>query len=84
LNDRDEVITMLLDGHAAIDHANKQGETPLMRAAEKGSEFAVLELLARGADPTLTDFTGRTALDRAKENRRNQIVQIFRKAGIQR
>jgi len=69
---------------AAIDHGNRQGETALMRAARTGSGNAVSALLAGGADPTLTDFTGRTALDLARENRRNRVIQIFRQAGVQR
>ena len=74
----------MLDAGAAINHANKQGETALMRAAGAGSQFAVEILLEAGAEPALTDFTGRTALDLARENRRNRIVRTFRKAGIRR
>lgn len=84
LNNFDDVIAMLLAAGAAIDHGNKQGETALMRAAGADSGNAVAALLAAGADPALTDFTGRTALDLARENRRNRVIQIFRKAGVER
>jgi ankyrin repeat protein len=84
VNDHDDIIRALLDAGAAINHANKQGETALMRAAGAGSQFAVEALLAAGAEPALTDFTGRTALDLARQNRRNRIVRTFQKAGIRR
>jgi uncharacterized protein len=84
LKDHDEVINVLLDGDAAINHANRQGETALMRAAGTGSDFAVVALLAAGADHTLTDFTGRTALDLARENRRRRVLSAFKKAGVTR
>jgi ankyrin repeat protein len=84
LNNFDDVIAMLLAAGAAIDHGNKQGETALMRAAGAGSGNAFAALLAAGADPALTDFTGRTALDLARENRRNRVIQVFRKAGVER
>ncbi len=84
INDHDEIIEILLEAGAAVDHANKQGETALMRAAGAGSDFAVNALLSAGADATLTDFTGRTALDLAQEQRRNQVIATFRRAGISR
>ena len=52
-----------------------------MRAAGAGSEFTVATLLLAGADHTLTDFTGRTAFDLARENRRNRVLEIFGNPG---
>ena len=83
-NHEDQVDYVHRGHRAAINHDNKQGETALMRAAGAGSQFAVEILLEAGAEPALTDFTGRTALDLARENRRNRIVWTFRKAGIRR
>ena len=84
LNNFEEVVKILLAAGASINRANKQGETALMRAAGAGSEFTVATLLLAGADHALTDFTGRTAFDLARENRRNRVLEIFRKSRITR
>ena len=82
LNDFDETVNILIGAGASINHANKQGSTALMRAAEVGSNFSVIALLTAGADHTLTDFTGRTAFDLARDNRRNLVLDTFKKARI--
>ncbi len=46
-----------------LELAKRGGETPLMQAARGGKVAEVRELLALGADPTLRNFQGLTALD---------------------
>jgi ankyrin repeat protein len=48
------------------DAAEAEGQTALMAAARLGWDQMVKHLLERGADPTLRDATGRTALDFAR------------------
>jgi ankyrin repeat protein len=58
-----EVVSYLLDAGAHIDDRDDRGRTALMIAAEGGhTEIAGL-LLARGADASLKDKTGKRAAD---------------------
>jgi ankyrin repeat protein len=58
-----DVMKLLLQmqgGH--IDHCNKKGDTPLIRAAWKGELEALTLLLDHGANPTICNKVGCTAL----------------------
>jgi uncharacterized protein len=57
------VVTCLLDGGAHIDDRDARGRTALMIAAEAGRAAVATLLLARGADPSLRDKTGKRAAD---------------------
>jgi ankyrin repeat protein len=72
------VINFLLDHGAEIDARNTDGRaTPLMLAASMGSKETVQALLHRGANTHLLDSSGRTALDRARENANPEIVSLL-------
>ena len=58
-----KVVTCLLDGGAHIDDRDDRGRTALMIAAEGGRADVAALLLARGADPSLRDKTGKRAAD---------------------
>lgn len=58
-----QIIARLLENHAYIDAASPNGTTPLMMAAQYGSNESVLLLLDEGADPTLKNQLGLTAYD---------------------
>ena len=58
-----ESCRALLDMGVAIDTRNPSGGTPLMVAAGSGSVEVAQLLLDRGADRTLKDSAGKTALD---------------------
>ncbi|MGA2500111.1 MAG: ankyrin repeat domain-containing protein [Tepidisphaeraceae bacterium] len=47
-----------------IDQRDALGRTALMRAAMRGYDYVVEDLLAAGADPTAVDHEGRSILDR--------------------
>jgi len=51
---------------AYVEHREHEGQTALFAAAESGWDRVVRHLVARGADPTLTDEAGKTALDYAR------------------
>jgi ankyrin repeat protein len=50
-----------------IGRKDQEGRTALLAAAGRGSEAMVRYLLDRGADPTLRDAAGKSALDIARE-----------------
>ena len=60
-------MQLLLDNHAYIDAASPNGSTPLMMAAMYGNDAAVKLLLNSGADPTLKNIQGLSAIDFATQ-----------------
>lgn len=72
-----EVMDLLLENHAYIDAESPNGTTPLMMAALYGTTPAVKLLLDAGADPTLRNQLGMTAVDFAiKASRRDAAEMI--------
>jgi ankyrin repeat protein len=72
-----EVMQLLLDEYAYIDAASPNGSTPLMMAAQYGSDTAVKLLLEAGADALLTNELGLTAMAFAERVNRSDTVQII-------
>jgi ankyrin repeat protein len=62
-----DLLAVLLDHGADVNMRSGDDRTALMHAAAHGWIASVRLLLSRGADPTLTDRSGRTALDLARE-----------------
>lgn len=72
-----EVIALLLEHHAYIDAASPNGTTPLMMAAQYGTDASVQLLLSEGADPTLKNQLGLTAVDFALRAEREELAQTI-------
>lgn len=53
------------------------GKTPLMVAARAGKEAIVAALLDAGAKTGMKDASGKTALDYARQKKRNYIVEVL-------
>jgi len=71
------MIELLLEHHAYIDAASPNGSTPLMMAARYGDIRSLGLLLSGGADPTLQNEQGMTALDFARAaGRRDALERI--------
>jgi uncharacterized protein len=66
---------------AAVDKANDQGHTPLMRAAEHGHPAMIKLLLDNGAQINRTDFLGKTALIWAAEGGDADSIDLLVKSG---
>ena len=74
------LINLLLDHDAYIDASSPNDSTPLMMAAMYGTPQAVKVLLESGADPTIKNASGLTALDfsyRAQSEDSAQIISAF-------
>jgi ankyrin repeat protein len=66
-NDAPDLLAILLDHGAAIDQLSSYGKPALHYAVENGNTAAILLLLERGANATLTDWRdGQTALHKAR------------------
>lgn len=75
-----DVLQLLIDHHAYIDAASPNGSTPLMMAAMYGTDDAVRLLLGAGADSTLKNGLGLTALDFAKRVQRDSAAKLIEDA----
>lgn len=71
------VMQFLLDKFAYIDAASPNGSTPLMMAAMYGNSSAVKLLLESGADPTLKNDKGLSALDFAQQAKKDQSAAVI-------
>jgi ankyrin repeat protein len=71
------IIELLLEQHAYIDAESPNGTTPLMMAAHYGSPAAVKRLLEAGADPTLKNQLGLTAIDFANRAGRQDAAEMI-------
>jgi uncharacterized protein len=72
-----EIMQLLLDQNAYIDAESPNGTTPLMMAAQYGSAAAVKLLLDAGADPTLKNQLGLTAIDFANRVSREDSAELI-------
>lgn len=71
------VLQLLLDNYAYIDAASPNGSTPLMMAAMYGTASATKLLLEAGADPSIKNDLGLSALDFALRGKRQESAEII-------
>jgi uncharacterized protein len=72
-----EIIQILLDEYAYIDAESPNKSTPLMMAAKYGTPAAVKLLLESGADPTLRNELGLSAIDFAQQGNRRDSAEMI-------
>jgi serine/threonine protein kinase len=72
-----EVIQVLLEAQADLNHQDHQGRTALMWGVDQGRSEVVKFLLDRGADKNLRDAAGETALMRAVWKGHDHIVYFL-------
>lgn len=73
--DAQAMVRLLLQHSAYIDAEAPNGNTPLMMAAEFGEIDVARLLLAEGADPTIRNKQGQTALNAARKAERDGLAQ---------
>lgn len=71
------MLGWLLENHAYIDAQSPNGTTPLMMAAMYGTQDAVELLLKQGADASLTNQQGLSALDFAERGERPDAIKTL-------
>ncbi|KAG6592550.1 Ankyrin repeat domain-containing protein 50 [Phytophthora cinnamomi] len=71
------VLDLLLDHNACVDQPSESGDTALLNAAEYGLIKHVEKLLAHGADASVLDQQGRSAMDIAGEHGFTDIVNAL-------
>lgn len=72
-----DMVRLLLEHHAYIDAESPNRSTPLMMAAHYGLPAVVKLLLEEGADPTLRNEQGLTAIDFARQASRPDAVALI-------
>lgn len=77
-----EIVRMLLVAGARVNAQNRFGNTALMQAAAGGWIDVVQVILRYRPDQRITDYTGRTALDYARENGHVRLEPLLDRALI--
>ena len=72
-----QMMDLLLENHAYIDAESPNRTTPLMMAAQYGTPAAVKLLLEAGADATLRNQLGLTAIDFANKAGRTDAAELI-------
>jgi len=75
-----KLVQLLIERGAEVDAASPNGSTPLMMAAQYGSEDSVSLLLARGADVSRRNEKSLRAVDFAKLSGRETLVKRLEQA----
>lgn len=71
-------IVILLLGDESVNSTTLSGQTLLMLAAEKGNLYLVNYLMEQGCDKTMVDNYGKTALDYAMEEQRQDVIDLLK------
>jgi len=69
------VVTLL--NERSINIVNEYGESLLILGVKRGNEYLVKYLLDNGADDSLVDYTGKSALDYAIQANNIEVIEIL-------
>jgi hypothetical protein len=74
-----DIVRILLDAGANIEHKNDQGENALISAAQEGHIDTVKLLLEAGADINQSNSDGETSLDLAiRLRQKKELIELLR------
>ena len=72
-----EMVEYLINNGADIEHQNNEGQTAAMKAV-KGNRYYVLKIfLDQNINLNLSDYSGRTIKDMAKQSRDKRILKML-------
>jgi ankyrin repeat protein len=74
------MVALLLEHAAYIDAASPNGTTPLMMALRYGLYDSAALLVKEGADATIKNQLGLTALDFARQTQRDDMEELALRA----
>ena len=77
LNENFDLATRLLQRGANVNHANRDGKSPLTLSIQQGKEKVVQYLLGKGADPHYEDLIGHDSCDYAKNSEKFANFPVF-------
>lgn len=77
---RVEAIDLLLRNGASINKLDSNGRSPLIHAVIGNHLAVIMRLLDRYPNLQIADRTGATALDYAKANKKESIIQVLKNA----
>ncbi len=82
INDEDSMDWMdaVAKKHQEVNARGSNNRTPLIKAVMRNDAGAVASLLAKGADPSLADSSGKTAMMYATESNNQEIISLIKKA----
>lgn len=80
LSGMSELIPKVIVTWLEMDMIDDNDMTPVMLAAEKGHKAAVVVLIREGADLSLKNKQGKTALTLARDNAHAQVVEVLEEA----
>ena len=67
--------------NTGINARGSNGRTALIKAVMRNDATAVGSLLSKGADPSLADSSGKTAMTYAMESNNEEIIALLKKEG---
>jgi ankyrin repeat protein len=67
--------------NTGVNARGSNGRTALIKAVMRNDAGAVASLLAKGADPSLEDSSGKTAAMYAMESNNKEIIELLKKEG---
>ena len=74
-----EIVCMLL-GENSVDMTTRSGETLLMVSASAGNLYLAQYLISEGCDCSVTDTSGKTALDYARQSENEKMIALLQNA----
>ena len=70
-----DILKVIVESGANVNHADKDGMTPLIIASQQGYEMIVDYLIAKGAKVNTEDYSGSTSLMLASQHGRGNVVK---------